>query len=558
METTFWSQSKPTVLLVDDDLAMVRLLTKWLESSGYRVCGVSDGRAALAAMETECPQFLVTDWEMPYVSGMELCAWVRSHDLPSYVYTIILTARSSSDDMIQGLESGADDFLRKPVNKDELLARMRAGLRVLELERRLSLLAKRDSLTGLYTQRAFFEALNKEWARAQRYRFPLSCVMLDIDYFKRVNDSFGHAVGDEVIRRVARILETHTRSSDLVSRYGGEEFCILLPETDEQQAVRWAERVRRALARTQIALGDKTVEVTASFGAAQRLEETVSSEELVDMADQALLVSKRTGRDRVTAYQTMNDSTKVTPADARPPSFRGLCARDVMTTLVAGLNQHERVGRAVEYFLELRLNSAPVVDDDGRLVGVLTDKDAMSILLWPRWWETTIAEVMRTGVVTYDEEAPAFSIYEFLCRVAIRSVIVIKDGRPTGIISRASLLRWFTNALIAHGEAGEWEGVPQWRETPEDLVRQLGATASALTEHANRLQIDIAKQAADLAPRIVGSVSQMQELVNDLLGYSRFVGDQSPSHDSDLPGAAAGQECGLQALLQSAAEESVC
>jgi diguanylate cyclase (GGDEF)-like protein len=557
METTFWSQSKPTVLLVDDDLAMVRLLTKWLESAGYRVCGVSDGRAALAAMETECPQFLVTDWEMPHVTGMELCAWVRSQDLPNYVYTIILTARSSSDDMVQGLESGADDFLRKPVNKDELLARMRAGLRVLELERRLSLLAKRDSLTGLYTQRAFFEMLNKEWARSQRYRFPLSCVMLDIDYFKRVNDSFGHAVGDEVIRRVARVLETHTRTSDLVSRYGGEEFCVLLPETDEQQAVRWAERVRRALARTLVALGDKSVQVTASFGAAQRLDETVSPEELVDMADQALLVSKRTGRDRVTAYQTMNDSTTVTPADARPPSFRGLCARDVMTTIVAGLRQHERVGRAVEYFLELRMNSAPVVDDDGRLVGVLTDKDAMSILLWPHWWETTIAEVMRTGVVTYDEEAPAFSIYEFLCRVAIRSVIVVKDGRPTGIISRASLLRWFTNALIAHGEAGEWEGVPRWPEAPDDLVRQLDATAGAMTEHAARLQSDIQAHAADLGPRIVGSVSRIQELLNDLLGYSRFVDSQPAAPPSEAAPVGAATGVGIHEFLRQAPEGSL-
>jgi two-component system, cell cycle response regulator len=539
MDRTYLAKKTPTVLLVDDDLAMVRLLTKWLESAGFRVQGAFDGYQARAAIESECPQFLITDLEMPGITGMELCCWLRAQNLPSYVYTVIVTARGTADDMVRGLESGADDFLRKPINRNELLARMRAGMRVLDLESRLSLLASCDSLTSLYSQRTFFEFVRKEWARSHERKTPMSCVMLDIDYFKRINDTYGHSTGDEVIRWVARILENHTRSSDIASRFGGEEFCVLLPQLDEQQAAAWAERVRRIIAQTEIACGETSLHVTASFGAAQRMDDTESPEELVDMADQALLVSKQTGRDRVTSFLTMNDSTRIAESSAPTGAFGKLLARDVMTTLVAGLHEGDKVGRAVDYFLQLRINSAPVVDDRGRLVGVLSEKDAMAILLWPDWREATIAEVMRKAVVAYDEETPADVVYEFLCRVAIRSVIVVKDGRPTGVISRASLLRWFTNALVSRGEGVDWDA-PRPAESPAEAARQVVAIADALADHALVLKRDFGVDAGEWAPRIVGSASRMQELLNDLLAYSRYVApplaEEPPVADDTVQG----------------------
>jgi diguanylate cyclase (GGDEF)-like protein len=373
--------------------------------------------------------------------------------------------------------------------------------------------------------------------------------MLDIDFFKRINDTYGHLAGDEVIRSVAGILESHTRSSDIASRFGGEEFCVLLPQFDEQQAVAWAERVRRAIGQSEIVVGGKSIGVTASFGAAQRMDDTASAEELVDMADQALLVSKQTGRDRVTSYLAMNDSTQAVAPGAPSGAFDQLLARDIMTTLVAGLHQDEKVGRAVEYFLQLRINSAPVVDDLGRLVGVLSDKDAMAILLWPRWWETTIAEVMRKGVVAYEEDTPARVIYEFLCRVAIRSLIVVKDGRPTGVISRASLLRWFTNALLSRGEAGGFGDAPRAVESPADVARQIAAIAETLAEHALELKQEIAVEDPDWGPRIVGGASRMQDLLTDLLACWRSA---APSI-SQAGGEAAGETVqGLYALLSHA------
>ncbi len=514
---------RPTALVVDSDSATIAVLTGWLEAANIAVRTAADGREALAAIKAECPEFLVTDWDLPHTSGMELCRWLRSQKLPRYVYTILLTARTDSHDLVIGLESGADEFVRKPINKDELLARIRAGLRVLALESRLSLLAQCDSLTGLWTQRTFFERLDRKWSRAPYKQLPLSCVMVDLDFFKRVNDTYGHRVGDEVIRRVASILKSNVREGDLVSRYGGEEFCVLLCDRDERIATDWAEQIRRLIAETSIAVGDRSIQITASFGVAQRLADTANPDELVDLADQALLVSKGVGRDRVTAYQTMNDSGRVRATNSRASALDGIVARDVMTTIVAGLHEREKIGRAVEYFLQLRINSAPVVDDDGRLVGVLTEKDAMAILLWPHWWTTTIADVMKKGVVTYEENTPALMIYEFLCRVSVRSVVVVDRGRPTGVISRASLLRWFTNSLVARGESTGLEGLLVTTASAQGAKQRITEIAAKLAETAQSLAHDLDVDADALAPRLVGGASQVQELANDLLGYSRYL-----------------------------------
>jgi diguanylate cyclase (GGDEF)-like protein len=511
------------VLVVDDDPAMLRLLRKWLDAADFEVREAADGRQAVEMIEAECPQMLVTDWELPRMNGMELCRYVRSQSLPHYVYTVFLTIRSGSEDVVRGLEAGADDFLKKPVDKCELLARLRAGMRVLELEQRLSLLAKCDPLTGLATQRTFYEHMEREWSRSKRYSTPLSCVMVDVDFFKRVNDLHGHAVGDDVIRLVARVLAQNCRRTDLVSRYGGEEFCVMLPDTDEASALIWADRVRGLIAATKLRVAGRELGVTASFGVAERLDDTSIPAELVDLADQALLVAKRSGRDRAVCFRSITESHQP-QASASPGSmFGGVRAGDVMTTIVAGLRQNDSAGRAAEYFLRFRINSAPVVDDEGRLVGILAEKDVMAIMLWPRWWETRIRDIMKRNVVCYDEDASVQAIYEFLCRVAIRGVIIVKDGRPTGVISRGSVLRWFTNTMIIESPTGS-ELPTTAHDSPQNARQSLAGTTCAVRSEAERLARQLAASDADATPAVVGAVSRMQELLNDLLAYSRYLG----------------------------------
>lgn len=477
------------VLLVDDDRAMLRILTKWLERAGYNVRTAPDGRQALMAIEAEPPDILITDWEMPELTGLELCRAVREMNLPHYVYVLFLSIKSSPDEMVEGLEVGADDFVIKPVHQGELLARMRAGVRIVQLERRLSRLAHTDALTGLLTQRTFFELAGKEWARATRYHLPTSCVMLDLDYFKRVNDVHGHLVGDQVLKTVGDLLASNCRSSDLVSRYGGEEFCVLLPETAECQAGRWAERIRGQLAALPLRVGRKQLEITASFGVAERNDSTHNSEELVDLADQALLVAKQSGRDRVVCCGQRTDCPDLDGAMEFAEFCRGVTAADIMTPLTEFLQEDQTVAEAAQLFLGARINSAPVVDRMGKLAGVLSEKDLMVAMVAPHCWEGPIRQVMKPHVVTYDEHTPVRTVYEFLCRVTIRRVVIVRDQQPVGTVSRAALLRWFRDQRLS--QASEARPIPS--ATAEDRVngiRSLALEMQALAQDGLSTGVD--------------------------------------------------------------------
>jgi len=489
------------ILLVDDDLTMRRLLGAHLELAGYCVRTATDGREALAAIEQDCPDIIITDWDMPGMNGLELCRQIRAQQLPHYVYILFLTVKDSHREMVRGLHAGADDFVTKPVQRDELLARLHAGARVLELERRLSHMARTDSLTGLYTQRVFYELLEKEWCRATRYGMALSCVMVDVDFFKRINDVYGHPAGDAVLRTIAGVLADECRASDTICRYGGEEFCIALPETPESGALQWAQRVRERIEAEIVSWEGEDIRVTASFGVAQRYDDTQTALQLVDLADQALLVAKRAGRDRVVAYQSLNEARHLS---------------------LEGSGPNDTVGHAAEFFLQSRINSTPVVDDEGRLVGMIADKDLMAALVSLDCWTRPVRELMKPNVITYDEATPIHVIYEFLCRVSIFRVVITSGDRPTGTISRGSLLRWFRNLLLASGLVQTEEAAaPQpsvdanlTRQRLVETVRALAHQAKALDEH---LQVD-----DDLVPRIVGAATGMQDLVDDLLAHARF------------------------------------
>ena len=433
------------VLLVDDDPAMLRLLGKWLKTAGYPVRTAADGQEALDAIESDCPDFLITDWEMPRLNGLDLCRKIRDTSLPHYIYTIFLTAKTGAAEMIAGLEGGADDFLTKPVAESELLARLQSGSRVLELERELSLMAHTDFLTGLLTQRTFYEALEKEWCRSSRLQLPLSCVMMDLDFFKQINDVYGHPAGDAVLKFAAELLLDNSRASDTICRYGGEEFCVLLPETEEQDAAVWAERARTRLGALRIPTDQKDMRITASFGIAQRRGDVPNPEGLVKLADQALLCAKRAGRDRVIRYAMMVDSARprLYAADWHDEVFGDMRARDVMSPLVVFLQENDTIDQAARLFLQSGIPSMPVLDADGTLSGFISERDLLAATASAERWQRPLSSVMRSNVICYEEDTPIRVIYEFLCRVSLRGVVITKDGQPTGIVNRNSLLRCF-------------------------------------------------------------------------------------------------------------------
>lgn len=512
------------VLLVDDDPDMLRLVSQALKREGYSVETAGDGELALAALERACPDFLITDWEMPKLNGLDLCRRMRTMSLPSYVYVLMLTGKSGAENLSLGVDAGVNDFVTKPFQQAELMARMRAGELVLELERRLTHLARHDGLTGLPVRASFHEQLAREIERSRRHDHTLSCAILDVDFFKRINDEFGHPTGDAVLKAIAKTAKECCRTTDLVARFGGEEFCALLPDTNEDEAMVWAERLRKAIAAQTFKFDGKDLRVTASLGISEFRSDVACPNQLVDEADQALLVAKQSGRNRVIGFRSLLDVAKDGGVEARTNDpFEGMTARDCMTSAVACLRGDESVGEAVEFLTRLRINSAPVVDDEGLLIGILSEKDILSALVTPELWSRPVREVMQANVVCYDEDTPLRKIYEFLCRVTIRRLAIVESGKPVGILDRGSLLRWFENWLSASGRKDSLRGGDYSPSNGRPVTQPIQDTAKAIVEEAHLLQESISLDPKNSLAAVVGRSSRMQDLLNDLLAYSSIV-----------------------------------
>ncbi len=258
---------------------------------------------------------LVTDWEMPEMDGVALCKAVRNMQLDGYVYALLLTARDSKEHIIAGLEAGADDYLIKPVHEPELIARLNAGRRILNLEHSLRVANQRnrvlsitDALTGAYNRRYLMEQLPRELERCRRYAYPLSVLMSDIDHFKEINDARGHAAGDDVLQQFAARAQKSIRSnSDWVARYGGEEFLIVLPETAHEGAMAVADKIRSLVSATPFATRGGDAVVTTSFGVASTgpsgPDILLKVDALIRCADECLYRSKQEGRNRTSGHE---------------------------------------------------------------------------------------------------------------------------------------------------------------------------------------------------------------------------------------------------------------
>jgi two-component system, cell cycle response regulator len=306
------------VLIADDDPVSRRLLQVSLGNAGYRVDAAADGAEALRVLnQPDSPRLVILDWLMPGMDGVEVCRMVRASAGEPYQYIILLTAKGHQTEIIEGLEAGADDYITKPFDLQELKARLRAGKRILELQEQLvsareqlRIQATHDSLTGLFNRRAIEEALDREATRCRREKKPVGVILADVDHFKLINDTYGHQAGDAVLQEIARRMSASLRAYDSVGRYGGEEFLVVVPGSDLAAAAELAERLRQGIAAQPVSTDSAMIPVTVSLGVAVSVDQPGGLEDLLRRADEALYAAKDRGRNRVETALGQEESSQ--------------------------------------------------------------------------------------------------------------------------------------------------------------------------------------------------------------------------------------------------------
>ncbi len=296
------------ILIAEDDPVTRKLLEAHLAKWGHEIVVCSDGAQAWQVLRGEDPpKLVVLDWMMPEMDGVTLCSEIRKLEKQPYTYVILLTSKSLKEDVVAGLEAGADDYIIKPFDVHELKVRIRAGTRIVRLQEDLisalrasEFQASHDALTGLWNRRAILDKIQQELDRSGREGTNLGLVICDVDHFKQVNDNYGHLAGDAVLRELAKRINSSLRSYDSVGRYGGEEFIILIPGRDGVGAAESAERLRASVADLSMQINEGEFRCTMSFGAtALNGREHFDLNSLIREADEALLLAKNRGRNRV-------------------------------------------------------------------------------------------------------------------------------------------------------------------------------------------------------------------------------------------------------------------
>lgn len=295
------------ILIAEDDATSRRILEAALTKWGYDVVSVADGTEAWKKLQdADAPKLAILDWMMPGIKGVEICRKLRENkkDEEQYTYLILLTSKGAKENIVHGMEAGADDYVVKPFDQHELRVRIRAGQRIVQLQSEL-LAAKQDllvqsrtdPLTGVFNRRAILSQIEIELSRAQREGKNLSLSMLDIDHFKKINDTYGHMTGDDVLREVVKRISAAIRKYDFLGRFGGEEFLVVFPVVKESDAYNICERIRSIIGETDFAINGSKIHVTVSQGVVTG-DGNTNVNDLIARADKALYQAKENGRDR--------------------------------------------------------------------------------------------------------------------------------------------------------------------------------------------------------------------------------------------------------------------
>lgn len=304
--------AKAKILLVEDSKSQGKLAKNSLEKSGYEITWVEDGKSAIKTAKTQKIDLVLLDLVLPDIGGNEVCRWLKLNDDTKGIPIIMLTVKGEITDKVAGLQAGADDYLPKPYSEIELNARIYAALRTKALQdelrqknrqledllRQVEVMAITDQLTGIYNRRRLETVLEKEFRRTIRYKSPLTCLMIDIDHFKRINDKFGHHTGDMVIKETALLILECAREIDTVARWGGEEFIALFPQTKKEDALQPAVRIIKRVSEHKFPDIPRE-QITISIGIAGAPDPSIDTEEkLIHASDMALYEAKKKGRNR--------------------------------------------------------------------------------------------------------------------------------------------------------------------------------------------------------------------------------------------------------------------
>ncbi len=299
------------ILIAEDDNITRLILEKLLEKEGHQVVCANNGKEALKIFKAEDFDMVIIDWLMPEMDGLELCKRIREAKLDRYVYILFVTIKEKSEDIVKALNMGADDYLTKPFDPHELVSRINSGARVVELDKKLrdaknrfERLSLTDELTGVLNRRGVIRRFEEELNRAKREGNGLLVIMLDIDNFKEINDRFGHCIGDEVLKEAAARIKSYMRSYDILGRYGGDEFLIVINMPKENIHPKIVEKFFHAICSKPFYIEGKRIEITASVGVNLVKEPKGDVLELIRVADHCLLKAKRKGKNEMVVAQT--------------------------------------------------------------------------------------------------------------------------------------------------------------------------------------------------------------------------------------------------------------